>query len=137
VYKSTATTQTVAGLKNGGVYQFRIAARNATGIGAWSGLTNAVRVGAPLAPTNVSVKMIASGTLQVTFTAPLNNGAPINNYVTTCRSFNTGQHLSKTGRAAPITVTGLKHGNRYGCSVVANNKRGLGPPSALSAPVKL
>jgi hypothetical protein len=42
VYNSTATTEVVTGLTNGTTYTFRVAAKNARGIGAQSAASNAV-----------------------------------------------------------------------------------------------
>jgi len=47
VFNTTATTETVTGLTNDQTYQFKIAAENSHGIGAWSAFTLPVTIGPP------------------------------------------------------------------------------------------
>ena len=91
--------------------------------------------GAPGQPGTPTVVKVASGSLKVTFAAPMSNGAPITSYNATCTSTNGGVTKSKTGAASPITVTTLTAGKTYTCRVNATNSRGTGPNSNPSAPV--
>ena len=81
-FNSTATTQILTGLTNGTTYRFKIAAKNANGTGPKSDVTNAVTVGAPVAPTGVSA-VPGNGQATMTWTAPPDNGSGIIGYVVT------------------------------------------------------
>jgi hypothetical protein len=131
LYTATTTTETVTGLTNATTYTFRIAAKNARGIGA-AVTTFAVVAGAPTAPTALTA---TAGAAKVTlhWTAPNNNGAAITTYrVTpyvagvprTARVFNS--------TATTETITGLTPGQTYTFTVVARNSRGFGVASVMS-----
>ncbi len=77
---STATTYIVTGLTNGTNYRFRVAARNAIGIGPSSTPVEATPAWVPAAPAGLTP---AAGVGQVTLTwnAPADNGAAITDYV--------------------------------------------------------
>jgi hypothetical protein len=91
--------------------------------------------GAPGQPGTPSAVNVASGSLKVTFAAPMSNGAPITSYSVTCASANGGVTRTKTGTKSPITVTTLTPGKSYRCSVKATNSRGAGPASMPSPAV--
>jgi hypothetical protein len=78
---------------------------------------------------------VAAGSLKATFAAPNNNGAVITSYAVTCTSSNGGVTKTASGRASPITVTGVTPGDSYTCTVKATNSRGTGPASVASAAV--
>ena len=81
VFKSTATTHVVAGLKNGKAYSFRIAARTAAGTGPRSAPTAVITVGSPVAPSGVSA-VPGDAQAKVSWKSPAqNNGAAITSYV--------------------------------------------------------
>jgi plastocyanin len=133
-FKSTVTTETVTGLTNGRAYTFRVAAHNSFGTGPRSALSSPIRVGTPLAPTNVSAAHLARGELKVTFTPAANNGAAITHYTATCKSTNGGTTASHSNTASPIRVTALTAAKTYTCTVTATNSRGTGPASNPSTP---
>jgi hypothetical protein len=135
-YTAHATTDIVAGLTVAKTYRFRVAARNAAGLGPSSPFSNAVTIGAPDPPTAVRALKVGAGSLKVTFATPANNGAPIKSYTAACTSSNRGVAKTKTGNASPLTVTALTANKSYTCSVTAANSRGKGPPSVPSATVK-
>jgi hypothetical protein len=136
-FTTPATTDVVAGLGVAKTYRFKVAARNAAGLGPSSPFSNAVTIGAPDAPTEVRAVKIGAGSVKVTFAAPANNGAPITTYTATCTSANHGAVKTKTGNASPLTVAGLTVNKSYTCTVSAANRRGKGPPSVPSTPVKV
>ena len=75
-FRSKATTEIVAGLKNGTAYTFRIAAKNAKGTGRRSAPTNPVRVGVPAAPA-VRSAVAGNARATVSWAPPANNGSAI------------------------------------------------------------
>ena len=135
IYNSAATTQLITGLTDGASYRFTVAARNAVGYGPPSAPSPAMIAGAPGQPGAPTAVKVASGSLKNTFSAPMNNGAPITSYAVTCASSNGGVTKTKTGTASPITVTTLTAGKSYVCRLSATNSRGTGPLSNPSAPV--
>jgi hypothetical protein len=135
VFNSAATAQFITGLTDGTSYRFTVAARNVVGYGPPSAKSQAMIAGAPGQPGTPTVTKPASGSLKVTFAAPMSNGAPITSYSVTCASSNGGVTRTKTGAASPITVTTLSAGKSYVCRVSATNSRGTGPLSNPSAPI--
>jgi parallel beta-helix repeat protein len=135
ILNSTATHILIAGLTDKVSYRFTVAARNAVGFGTASTQSPAMIAGAPGQPGVPTAVKVASGSLKVTFAAPMNDGAAITSYSVTCSSTNGGVAKTKTGTASPITVTGLSAGKSYGCRVKATNSRGTGPNSDPSPPV--
>jgi Fibronectin type III domain len=134
-FQSPSTSDLIAGLQNGKVYQFEIAAVNAVGIGAFSPHSGSMTVGSPGQPGGPTVAKAGSGSLRVSFKPPANNGATITSYAATCRSSNGGISKTKTGKATPITVAALTPSKTYTCSVNATNSRGTGPSTSPSKPV--
>ncbi|HTK17639.1 MAG TPA: fibronectin type III domain-containing protein [Acidimicrobiia bacterium] len=135
IFNSTATSQLITGLTDGTSYRFTVAARNIVGYGSPSEKSPAMIAGAPGQPGTPTAVKVASGSLKVTFSAPMSNGAPITSYSVTCASSNGGVTKNKTGTASPITVTGLTAGKSYVCRVSATNSRGTGPLSDPSAAI--
>jgi len=133
---TSASDDVVRGLTNGKTDRFTVAAHNAYGTSASSVFTNAVTVGTPSAPTIITATTDAEGSLNVAFSTPANNGAPITHYTTTCTSTNGGVPNTTTGRTSPITVSGLTPAKTYTCTATATNSRGPGPPSTASMAFK-
>ena len=134
-FKSTATTETLTGLKNGTTYTFAIAAINASGSGPFSAVSVATKVGAPAAPTLVKALRVGRGRLRVTFVAGATNGARIARYTATCTSSNGGTRKTATSSTRSIKIAGLTLGKRYTCTVTATNANGTSPISTSSATV--
>ena len=127
---------TVSGLTTGKTYSCAVSATNSRGAGLTSTPSLSVTVGSPEAPVSVTaVPVSAAGSLNVSFTAGSNNGAPIASYEVTCTSSNAGLTGTTTGAVGPLTVSGLTTGKTYSCTVQATNLRGGGPGSAPSAAV--
>ena len=114
------------GLTLGTAYTFTVAAVSDIGIGA-SSPTEAIVVGAPTAPSGLTVFPGATGAttgaLTVGITSSSGNGSPITSYTVTCTSSNGGATVTKTG-SKPVTFTGLLVGKRYNCTARATNARG-------------
>jgi hypothetical protein len=134
IYNSTATTQSVGGLQNGKMYKFTIAARTASGTGAWSALSGGTIVGAPGRPGNAKITVAGGGVLKVSFKPPADNGAKITRFTATCTSANGGTTRTRSGVKTPVGVTGATAGKTYRCTVTATNSRGTGPKSVASPP---
>jgi hypothetical protein len=130
---STATTQTVGGLTNATSYTFTVAAKNGIGVGPASRATQAITIGAPIAPTNVTAKA-GTGNATVSWNAPgQNNTSPVSGYVVTPYVGAVALPPRRfTTTAVQQTVTGLQKGTSYRFTVAAVNARGTGPESVLS-----
>ena len=131
------TTTVVYGLTDGASVTFTVAAANGGGIGPASAPTAPIVIGAPPAPTAITATKITGHALRVSFPPPGGNGAPINGYGATCRSSNGGKARTILSRTNRFTVRRLTPGKTYSCTVVAANSRGVSPPSAPSARVRV
>jgi hypothetical protein len=121
---------TVTGLTGGKAYAFTVRAANAIGESASSYASNIVTPTAaiPGAPTEVTA-IPGGGQATVSFTAPLENGSPIQFYTV----FAYPSAIPFTGStSSPITVTGLANGKAYTFRVTATNWIGTGAASAPS-----
>ena len=132
---------TMAGLTNAQTYTFSVAARNAMGTGP-ARSSNAVAVGAPVAPSGVNARQAqddAGGAVSIVhWTVPSDNGSAITAYNVT--AFANGVALPTRVYAAPASaayVGGLGYGKTYAFRVAARNANGKGPPSAASPALKL
>lgn len=84
-------------------------------------------LGHPDAPTNVVPgRSVLSHSVELSWTAPANNGAPITYYQV---AYSGG---SQKCPASPCTITGLTNGQNYAFTVTAYNLVSAGPPSAQS-----
>ena len=132
----TGTNYVVTGLTNGTSYTFRLAARNAIGVGASTVTPFAVTpAGVPVAP---SIDSVVAGDAQatLTWTAVGGNGSTISGYVITPYKDNVAQTtITSTGTGTSKTVTGLINGASYTFTVSGKNGVGTGAASAKSSPV--
>ena len=148
----TATKVTVTGLTNGTAYQVQVRAANSEGESLWSlsatGTPAAQKPDAPSAPTLTAKNQ----SLDVSWTAPADNGASISDYDVryractatpkTCASNATwGSWTDRTGEttadtATKVTVTGLTNATAYQVQVRAFNSEGesLWSSSATGTP---
>ena len=134
-FNSTATTQTITGLTNGGSYTFKIAGVNALGTGPPSRFTASITIGTPSAPFPVSATP-GNGQATVQWTTPSSdNGSPITGYTVTPYVGATAQPSRTFSSAATSQIiTGLTNAKTYTFSVAADNARGVGMP-ATSDPI--
>lgn len=126
---------TVTGLTNGKAYTFKVTATNGVGTGPAS------MPSAPVTPSSVpdapTITNVTAGVLSatVTFKTPaFNGGSPITGYTV----ISDPDGVVKTGKASPITVSGLRFGVPYTFSMTATNAIGtssLCAPSNAIAPI--
>jgi alpha-tubulin suppressor-like RCC1 family protein len=130
--QSTGRQARVTGLTNGTVYQFRVAAKNAAGRGAWSYVCS-IGAGVPTRP-RFPVASPDSAHVHLTWQSPTSaSGAPITDYRVEFRPTGTGVWMTyQDGESTALEaeVSGLTNGVTYQFRVAAINSRGLGAWSA-------
>jgi hypothetical protein len=124
----------VTGLVNGTSYEFRVAAHNSRGVGAFSSPS------APIVPADVPVAPAAPGTtsnldsqVALTWSAPNDNGAPITNYEVRFSTDKASWTSVAPGDVTSYTVTGLVDGTTYYFEVQAYNTVGWSPWSSFTS----
>jgi hypothetical protein len=133
VFGPAATNAVIAGLTNGDLYAFTIAAKNANGTGMPSDQSVAVNVGGPGPPGTPSAAP-GNASATVSWTAPTkNNGSAVVGYVVTPYVGGVAR-LPRVYNSTATTqvVTGLTNGTTYTFRVAARNARGIGAQSAAS-----
>ena len=136
---TTATTVTVGRLTNGTAYRFRVAARNAVGIGAWSRTVVAKPVWRPTAPTRLSAAVapaggVGSGMVKLTWNAPTSTGGtPVTDYVLQRSRNGTKWTTVRDGVSIRRShlVARLTNDSPYRFRVAARNRVGTGQWSAI------
>lgn len=127
---STTRSVTITGLTNGTAYQFRVAAENASGIGAYTTPQSATPHTIPGVPRNLVVTGAASS-LQVAWDAPTSDGGgTIADYILQVREVGAGSWstvLDGVSAARSATISGLTVGTPYEVRVAAWNTAGAGP----------
>ena len=142
-HTGTSTTATITGLTNGTAYQVQVQATNSVGDSPWSNSTKATpaaqKPSKPTAPTLI----VDNASLDVSWTAPANNGSAITDYDIqyractystdlTCSDSSTATWGSwashtHTGAGTTATITGLTNGTAYQVQVQATNSVGDSP----------
>ncbi|MDN4614336.1 fibronectin type III domain-containing protein [Leifsonia sp. F6_8S_P_1B] len=131
---SRVTVATASGFTGRLVVAFTV--RDATG-DADRDVRGAIRItvrGKPSTPAAPTLESAATGALTVRWSAPANNGSPIEEYRLTGTG---GITRSVDGRATQATLTDLPLGRDYAFTVQARNAAGWSAVSASSAPVTL
>ena len=126
----TASPILISGLTTGTSYTFTVNATNIVGTSTSSQASNSITAAdVPGAPTSISAVSVNSRSVNVSFTAPANNGgASITSYV----AISSPGNISNTGTTSPITVAGLTSGTSYTFQVAAINSAGTGAYSTAS-----
>jgi len=89
-------------------------------------------ISAPGAPTNVSATLVGTGSIAVSFTAPLTNGgAPVASYTATATPGGTSRTLFQDG-SGTFTFSSLETGIAYTFNVTASNWGRTSSPSVSS-----
>lgn len=122
---------TYSGLANGVPHRFQVRAHNEAGWGPWSEWSAAVtpdtQPGRPASPAVT----FGDGQLQVTWSAPANEGSAITGYELEIGGGASG--VQALGNTTSYTWTGLRNGVNYQFRVVARNAAGVSEASAWSA----
>ncbi|XP_038047568.1 titin-like [Patiria miniata] len=137
VGKTSDTSYTVKGLKEGQEYEFRVAAENKAGIGNFSEATDSTVAKEPYevpgVPGTPDISDVKPTTLTLTWTAPKSDGgAPITNYIIERKDKFSSRWTKVNITSVTDTsynVTGLQEGTEYEFRVTAENKAGQGKPS--------
>jgi predicted phage tail protein len=134
---STFTTANLSvpalGLTNGTLYTFHVYAHNAAGIGEYS-TAWAEPFSVPSAPLALTAANQANGGVQLTWTAPLNDGGkPVDDYAVYKATNPAGpwQQISQTGLQNFYSAYGLTTGTEYYFYVVAHSAAGWGAASGV------
>ncbi|WP_417234473.1 Ig-like domain-containing protein [Arthrobacter sp.] len=136
----SGTSHTWKGLKNGVSYQFRVQAVNkADKPSQWSTYSaSVIPAGKPFQPTApVAVRSqsnVNGGVVNVDWTEPDDNGAPIQGYTLKVHEGGSVVRTVSSGETQQ-TVTGLKTTGSYSFSVMAKNKVGTSLASGRSTAV--
>jgi large repetitive protein len=136
---NTLLSYTATGLLANTAYMFRVAARNAAGMGSYSLASNEVTVfgvpGVPTAPTATA----GLNQAVLAWSAPSANGSAINGYAIQYSSNNGVSWTSATTNTGStqttFTVTGLTANTSYVFRVAARNAAGAGSFSSNSSSV--
>ena len=125
----------ISNLINGTSYPLAIRAVNYIGFGDNSNITTATPIGAPAAPTLLSVSSLTTGLL-LKFTPPKSNGGSvITNYEYSIKALNVegafeySRQISPATTISPITITELTPGTSYTVKLRALNSFGAGDAS--------
>ena len=134
VVSHPTTIETVTGLTNGTPYTFRVAGRNANGIGTYSVSRSVTPVGPPTRPLNLSYTAF-DGAVSVKFTTPENHGGfSIANYEYSTNNGSNWTALSPPSVSDSITISGLTNWTDYQIKLRAVTPHSAGAASsALTA----
>jgi hypothetical protein len=138
VFRSTATTQLIEGLKNASTYTFKAAAKNAVGWGKLSARSAPATIGVP-SPPGTPTAVAGKSRATVSWKVPaVNSGLPVNGY----RVIPILKGQPKPPRVFSSTathqvITGLASGKKFSFTVSARNKRGWSAPSTESDTVTI
>lgn len=129
----------VTGLTNGTTYEFEVRAINAVGPGpSTETLSETPKAKKPDSPTGLSATAgTAAGSIDLTWTAPNDNGSPITGYQYRYCKYDNGwknwtKYAATGSTATSYTVTGLESGEVYRFRVRAVNSVGDGGSSKVA-----
>lgn len=130
VVSHPTTIETVTGLTNGTPYTFRVAGRNANGIGTYSVSRSVTPVGPPTRPLNLSYTALDNA-VSVKFTTPENSGGfSIANYEYSTNNGSSWTALSPPSISDSMTISGLTNSSTYQVRLRAVTPFGSGAASS-------
>jgi Fibronectin type III domain len=135
VHKGSATAAHVQHLRPASRYALRVRAYNGIGASGWGDVLTAVTLpAAPAAPGSLAVMPLSSSSVQLSWTAPLeDNGAPVSSYTLEMAGPGAAPGWTKVwqgsgaGGTCCTTVDGLLPGRSYTWRLRATHARGSGP----------
>lgn len=131
---TTNTTWTKTGLAPNARYEFKVAARNAVGLGpdaVYSG--QVITKAAPGVPRSVRVTP-STTSAQVAWLAPVSPGSsPVTSYTVSYRQTGTASWSTKTTSSTTRTLSSLSSKRWYQVKVAATNSAGTGPASPVGS----
>ena len=134
-HTDTEVSTTITGLTNNLEYRVRVAAVSANGTSEYVYGTATPAVEVPGIPTAVTAA-VADAELQVSWTAPIDNGGTsINGYSVQYRAASTQvwTDWSHTGVGVSAVITGLTNGQSYVVQIAALNAQGAGGYASVTA----
>ena len=135
VVSHPTTVETVTGLTNGTPYTFRVAGRNANGVGTYSVSRSVTPVGSSTRPLNLSYTALDSA-VSVKFTTPENSGGfGIANYEYSTNDGGSWTALSPPSVSDSITISGLTNATTYQIKLRAVTPHSSGAASTALAAV--
>lgn len=124
-----STVCVVSGLTVGRSYTYTVTAVNAVGESAHSASSSVSISGVPSQPAQPSVTA-GNTTIDVSWSAPADNGSPITGYTVTASTANGPAASCSTTGGTSCTLSGLRNGQDYTVTVVARNAKGESPASS-------
>ena len=124
-----STVCVVSGLTVGRSYTYTVTAVNAVGESAHSASSSVTISGVPSQPAQPSATA-GNTTIDVSWSAPADNGSPITGYTVTGSTANGPAASCSTTGATSCTLSGLRNGQNYTVTVVARNAKGESPASS-------
>lgn len=133
VNKGTTRSHTITGATMGKTWYVRVRAQNDQGWGPWSPVRSLAVPNVPDPVGTLTLNYVPPDILEVSWSAPNNNGAAITEYdleYSRSSSFSNSTTVSTTSRS--VTLEDLNIGDTYYVRVRAKNKQGAGPWSSSS-----
>lgn len=134
---ASSRTATISSLAFSSIHEFRVAARNGTGLGAFTAPVRVTTAGAPGAPRGLKASLSKKQRLKLTWSAPASSGGlAVTGYKVERRIYDGRTKKWSTWSQAATTTTrsasfsGLIVGNRYDFRVIAINAAGSSAPSS-------
>ena len=129
--RSTQRRATITDLRNGTTYQVQVRAGNSVGDGPWSESVTATPAAVPSAPAAPEV-VGGDERLEVSWTAPADNGSPIRGYLVQYRALGDRWSAGQWWTETRITLGAesfqhLPNGITWEVQVLAENAVGFGP----------
>lgn len=133
IFTGSQSPIAATGMTLGTDYTFTVRATNVYGDSPESASSNGVKyASAPLTPAIGTATVTGPKSVNVTYTAPANNGGePITSYTAVSTPGGVIGTINQTG-SGTISVTGLTSGTTYTFKVYATNVLGAGPQSVAS-----
>ena len=128
-HAGVGTSTTITGLTVGTSYQVQVRAQNRIGESGYSlSASGATSTRAPARPAAPAVRVASSGSINVSWVAPSDGGAPIDDYDVRYRLGSSGPWKSwpRSGTGTSTRITGLAAKTSYEVQVRAGNSVGKG-----------